>query len=297
LAVGFEEHPAVARRRVRLALRRARAEAGISQGEVAERLTWSLSKVQRIELGEVTVSVTDLRALADLYGTITPERFAELAGAARIARRSRWSIAPEYRDSLTPALIDLMGYEAHAHKIEVYQPVLVPGVLQTPEMADFILAYWKAVLETPERRRIRHEVRMLRRTQVIERANAPTYRLVLDESVLSRVIGGRSLMADQLEALEKFADMNRVHIRVLPLAEGGLMGLLGPFTLVSLDDDAIVYRETWSSDEIVDDARAVDAHSGYFAAMWEEALDEEKSLRLIRAKATNLRSDMDRYGP
>jgi transcriptional regulator with XRE-family HTH domain len=86
LAAGFEEHPAVARRRVRLALRRARTEAGHSQGEVADYLAGSLSKVQRTELGEVSVPVTDLRALADLYGTYSPERFAELASAARMRR-------------------------------------------------------------------------------------------------------------------------------------------------------------------------------------------------------------------
>ena len=296
MAVGFEEHPAVFRRRVRMALRKARSEAGISQGDVAERLAWSLSKVQRIEIGEVTVSVTDLRALADLYGGFTPEQFAGLVAAARIARRSRWSIAPEYRESLTPAMIDLMGYEAHARRIDVYQPVLVPGVLQTSEMADFILGYWQGVLN-PEQGRIRHEVRMLRRSQVIERGDAPAYRLVLDESVLSRVIGGRALMAEQLQALEKFAEMSRVHIRVLPLAEGGLMGLLGPFTLVELDDDAVIYRETWSTDEIVDDPKAVADHSGYFAAMWENALNEEASLRLIRARAADLASQLDRFGP
>jgi hypothetical protein len=35
----------------------------MSQGDVAASLGWSLSKVQRIEGGEVTISGTDLRAM------------------------------------------------------------------------------------------------------------------------------------------------------------------------------------------------------------------------------------------
>ena len=55
--------PAVARRRVWMALRRAREVKGYTQGQVAEEMEWSLSKVMRIEKGEVSISVSDLRAL------------------------------------------------------------------------------------------------------------------------------------------------------------------------------------------------------------------------------------------
>ncbi|GGM24848.1 helix-turn-helix domain-containing protein [Dactylosporangium sucinum] len=48
--------PAVARRRVRLAIRDARNAKGYTQGQVADAMDWSLSKVMRIESGEVTIS-------------------------------------------------------------------------------------------------------------------------------------------------------------------------------------------------------------------------------------------------
>lgn len=265
--------------------------------EVAERLGWSLSKVQRIEIGAATVSVTDLRALAELYDAFAPDRLADLANAARIARRSRWSIAPEYQRYLTPALIDLMGYEAKATVTKAYQPVLVPGVLQTPEMADYILNYWQGVIGE-EQRRVRHEVRMLRRRQIVERAGAADYRLVLDESVLGRNIGGRRLWAAQMEELEKLVGLSAVHIRVLPLSKGGVMGLLGPFAVIGLEeDDAVVYRETWDKDEVVDDVTVVGDHDRYFESMWAEALPEDATARLIRATAASLRADLDRYDP
>ena len=48
--------PAVARRRVRLAIREAREAKNLTQGQLATAMEWSLSKVMRIEIGEVTIS-------------------------------------------------------------------------------------------------------------------------------------------------------------------------------------------------------------------------------------------------
>src|SRR5690349_595810 len=62
------DSPAAARRRLRLAVRKAREASGLTQGQVAEQLSWSISKVNRMENGEVTISPTDLSALLNLFG-------------------------------------------------------------------------------------------------------------------------------------------------------------------------------------------------------------------------------------
>ena len=117
------ESPAVARRRVRLALRKARQSSALSQSDVAQRLGWSMSKMQRIEAGEVTVSGTDLRALLDLYGGFSDEDIERLTEDSRISRRQRWWTAPEYRDHLTSGLMQLLQFEAEASGVRAYQPV------------------------------------------------------------------------------------------------------------------------------------------------------------------------------
>ena len=48
-------------------MRKAREHKGLTQAHVAEATDWSLSKVMRIESGDVGISATDLRALLDLY--------------------------------------------------------------------------------------------------------------------------------------------------------------------------------------------------------------------------------------
>jgi transcriptional regulator with XRE-family HTH domain len=106
-----EEPPAVARQRVRRALRKARQATGLVQGDVAQRLNWSQSKVQRIESGAVGVSVTDLRALLGVYGIRDEALIEQLVKDAAISRRQRWSVPAEHREHLTSGLRQLLQFE------------------------------------------------------------------------------------------------------------------------------------------------------------------------------------------
>src|SRR4051794_31389036 len=90
--------PTIARRRVRLAVREAREAADLTQVRVAEEMDWSLSKVTRIENGEVSIAPNDLRALLELVGIDNDEKITELLSYARDARtrqRRAWYEAPE----------------------------------------------------------------------------------------------------------------------------------------------------------------------------------------------------------
>src|SRR5262245_2951824 len=60
--------PVAMRLQLRVELKRLRVGAGLTQKAVADSLDWSTSKVIRIENGSNAVSVSDLRALAGLYG-------------------------------------------------------------------------------------------------------------------------------------------------------------------------------------------------------------------------------------
>src|SRR5215510_9045042 len=83
--------PAVARHRVRVALRRARESRQLTQGQIAEAMEWSLSKVMRIEKGEVSISASDLRVLLDFLDIRDPEEVRQLLTDARTSRSERWS--------------------------------------------------------------------------------------------------------------------------------------------------------------------------------------------------------------
>lgn len=292
-----DEPPAVARQRVRRALRRARLGTGLIQGDVAKRLGWSLSKVQRIESGEVTVSVTDLRALLQIYGVEDATTVEQLARDAAIARRQRWWIAPEHRDHLTQGLRQLLQFEAEATTIRAYQPFTFPGVLQTPAMAEHLLGYFDKSL-TDEDRKVRFDVRMLRAKRIIGQAGAPTYLLMLDEAAIKREIGGRAVMAEQLEAVAEAAQRPNVHIRIVKLAQGVAVGMMGAFVVLDLTDDdaedAVLYREAYTTDSVTHDVETVAHYRAAFEATWPRCYDQTDSLRLIRAEAAALRASLIR---
>jgi len=194
-------------------------------------------------------------------------------------------------------MLHLAQFERECRTIRVYQPHLIPGVLQTPEYADSVLAWWKSDLSVEERR-VRYEFRMSRRRDVIEDDAAPEYFLVLDEVVLKRRVGGAAgIMAAQLEDLARTAGRPNVHLRVMEIEKGGTVGTLGPFTLLDVGhgetEDAVVYREYDLRDDLVDDPAQVERFGSAYERIWKLSLDEKKSLHRINAEAAHLRSISD----
>lgn len=287
------EPPAVARQRVRRALRKAREATALSQGDVAKRLGWSLSKVQRIEGGEVGVSVTDLRALLEVYGITDPQLIERLSEDARTSRRQRYLTAPEFREHLTASFRELMQFEQEAVSIRAYQPVFYPGLLQTPAVAESILLWWNETL-TEEARRVIFDVRMARRKQVLGREDGPEYFLILDESVIKRRIAGIKTTLEQLEEVVALAQRPNIHIRIVPFAKGAYMGALGPFQILDVDfDESILYREIYNRDELIHDLKEVNFHRDAFEHLWKVSLSEDATLRAVVAEAALLRSALD----
>src|ERR1700753_2695944 len=125
--------PVVQRRRLGGGPRRARLETGLTQDQVASAMDWSLSKLIRIENGTVTISTNDLKAVLAHYKITDEDRTANFLALARGAReRSWWS---NYRDVASPRLLQLIEYEAASIITRNFQPLLVPGLLQTKEYA------------------------------------------------------------------------------------------------------------------------------------------------------------------
>ncbi|GAA4702637.1 helix-turn-helix domain-containing protein [Phytohabitans rumicis] len=296
--MGIGESPAAARRRVRLALRRARDARGLTQQQVADGLDWSLSKVNRLEKGEVTVSRTDLLALLEMYGVADSAVIDDLVGAARRSRQRGWYDEPRYRETLTTAMLQLYQFEAEATAIRFYHSTLIPGLLQTPAYAEYILNFWQQELADSVRA-ARLETRIHRRGHVFDRDDPPDYLLILDESVLHREVGGPKVMAEQLRDLLNMMARPNMHVRVLPLREAAILAMLGPFQLFDLGDEenAVLYRETVLKDEILFAGEAIDRHRGYFEQMWSQAFPEDASARLIEAQAAAMLSALDRYQP
>lgn len=284
------EQPAVARRRVWMALRRAREAKGLTQGQVADEMEWSLSKVMRIEKGEVSVSVSDLRALLDYLDVNEAGEVKQLLDDARAARSERRTAGSAFRQHLTTPTQQLLQYEAEAVAIRHFSLVLIPGVLQTEAYARAVFESLRQNLSS-ETIRARIDIRMRRRESVLDRPDPPEYLFLLDETALAREIGGPRVMGEQLEVLLDIARETSALVRVVPLAAAPTLALLGPFMILDLDSEgnSALYRESsFDSDEMSHLPTTVNRHRAIFEELWSRAYSDAESAELIEASARRM---------
>jgi transcriptional regulator with XRE-family HTH domain len=239
--------PSVQRRRLTVELRKARANAGFTQKEVAEALEWSPSKLLRIENGQVGVAKTDLLALLHHYDVKDGGTIDELSRMAQEGRRQPWS---PYRDVLEPEFLTYLGYEGSASLIRTFEGAFVPGLLQTEE-------YAKAVSRVLDRGRRSEAVidrgieARMRRKELLDRTNPPDMFFILDEAVVSRWVGNESddgpvIMRHQLEQLKELNARDEMTIQILRMAAGAHFGLAGPFVMLEFpapEDNDLLFLE------------------------------------------------------
>ena len=183
--------PTVARRRVRLALREAREAANLTQLEVADEMEWSLSKVIRIENGDVSISPNDLRPLLGFLKIKDRVQINALIADAKIARMRQhvaWWQDPAFRD-LNPPLRQYIEYESVAIAIRSFAIRYIPGPLQLPAYANALTGpFTDEMPQAMPREKVEAlvEARRLRRESLLARLSSIDYYIVMDEAVFMR---------------------------------------------------------------------------------------------------------------
>lgn len=292
--MGAQVTPAVARWRLRTALRQAREATGRTQGQVADALDWSISKVNRIETGEVTISKTDTEAFLRLLGVTDPDEIESYLADTRAARSRGWWDEPKYRDNMTPAMLQLIQFERNATEIRDFQVFILPGLLQTERYADSLVETFADTI-TPDQRSMRIEARMRRQQELSTRADPPVFLAVIDEFVLQREVGNREIMAEQLGSLIRSAKEANTHLRMLP-KNAPPYALLGAFTTYSIGDerDVMLYHEAFITDECVYVTDEITKYRHRFEQIWETSLTEDVTLTAIEARYALTRAEIDR---
>ena len=262
--------PAVERRRLRVELRKLRLEAGLTQSDVVKAMEWSTSKLIRIENGDVSISVNDLKVLLAYYGISDNQvRVNELLESARTAKQQPWS---EFRDVHSPAFLTYLGYESSAATILEWEPLLVPGLLQTEE---YSLAQQLGVSKHSEADAHKRWEGRERRQELIERDNPPKMHFILYEAALWPAMGGPGTMREQLKRVKELSELTNVTVQVVPFTAGAHRGMKGPFILLEFDDpnlDDLLYLEH-SGGEVVtrDDTKVTSEYIERWADLRDEA--------------------------
>lgn len=276
-------NPMMHRRRLRAELRKARQARELTQEQAAREMDWSLSKIIRIEAASIGISSRDLKALLRLYGVTDSEHVDALLALARAARERSWWSA--YRDVAPRSLLQLIECESAASVIRQFETMFVPGILQTEDYAHAVIQDYFDERPGSDKLHALVELRV-RREELLDSANPPPCRFVLDEAVVHRLVGGSTIMRRQLRRLIELADIPHVTVELIPFSAGLHPGMRGPFEIIEFADPSdldMVFLEGSHGDTISDNPEDTLTYREKFERLVRASLGTRDSLaRLTR---------------
>jgi hypothetical protein len=262
-------------------LSRLRDKARVSQAQIADRLGCSVSKIQKIEAGEVGMVRAELEAMLTEYKVNDNRMCAELLELQRLGKQRGWW--SKFGAVPTP-FATFLGLESAATKIRAFEPMVIHGLLQTEDYARAI-AGTVAMTSDDEQRERQVRIRMERQDKVFSE-DPPEVWVILDEAVLHREVGGPLVMAGQLRHLLKLPKW--VTVQVVPFSNGGYPGTLGAMTIFEFEErlhTPVVYAEGQAGNlylEKEDDLRRCNLAYNHMTA---SALSKQESAKRFAAMA------------
>jgi transcriptional regulator with XRE-family HTH domain len=269
---------ALRRRRLGATLRAMRLGCGMTGEEAGRAVDHSASWLSRLEGGQISLRPIDLRRLLDLYGVHDVRTREELERLTTRRQRQGWLSG--YRAVVPDPYAKLIGYEDVATVIRSYENIVIPGLIQTREYADAL--FRDGLFNWPEEEiRDRTEVRV-RRQEVLRRANPPRLQMIIPESVLNNVIGGRGVMQRQLDVIAEVATRSDDEVLIVPSARTRPALSVSGFEILGFrSDPPIGYTENLSGGTIVD-GQDLGIYERCFDRLRALAVGPSESLDLIR---------------
>lgn len=218
-------------------LRKARKARGYGLRELARATGVHAAELSNWELGLRVPRIEEVALLLGHLRVLGAERD-RLFELARTAREPNWA-EKEMPDA--PAILTTLAeYERTAAAIFSWQPMLVHGLLQTPDYARAILALGGTPAQLIEQRL---KVRMIRQAALREH-RAPECSILLGEGALRQRIGGTATLVEQLRHLLDLP--RRIEVRVVPSGGDYHPGLNGSFSVFEYSDlPAIIFLDQY----------------------------------------------------
>ncbi|MCC9307595.1 helix-turn-helix transcriptional regulator [Kitasatospora sp. RB6PN24] len=249
-----------------------RERSGVSREQLAAEANYDLETVKSMEQGRRRPSVRLLQAaetLCDARGLLLAA--VDYLQPERIPRRTR-----EY-----------FALEHDAISVHTYEPLLIPGLLQTPEYARALMdSHCPPVSDELVDERV---AARLKRQEKLTRTPPALLGFILYAPALQTLVGGPTTMKKQLHHLLEVGELRNVSIQVLPAGRGAYFALTGAFNLLETPDHRRYgYAEGQESGNLYSDAEKVSNLSQRHGVIRMQALSTEESARFISAMADEL---------
>ncbi|MEV5573360.1 helix-turn-helix transcriptional regulator [Spirillospora sp. NPDC052269] len=277
--------PSIRRRRLSRELRGLRDASGHTAEEVWRALEWSQGKMSRIEQGDWRrPNPRDVRDLLDFYKIQDEAKRESLINLARESRQRGWWETTEFAGLFASSLA---GFEAEAKRIYTYQPLVIPGLLQTPAYTREVIR--RSMLRDPIEIGRRVEYRM-NRQKLLEHPDPPMLWAIIDESALRRPFGTTAEQAEQIQRLIDTGESDHIIVQVIPFEAGLHGGLTYAYMLMDYDlDPSVVYIELGNNALYLEEPKDLEAHSLRFQHLQSAALERDATLEWLADLLSELR--------
>lgn len=264
-------------------LRRLREASGLTLSEVVARIGMSESHLSRFEKGKRVPSPEDVSALLVIYGVTGEERLEILALARKAGQTGLWQ-----RDGSSESrFATLKLLESRATGLVSFEPLMIPGLLQTMPYAEACLR--KLLMMEDQAALEERVIGRIHRQAVLRGIGAPPLVSIIGETALRCLIGGREVLRDQLRYLAEVAERPNVTLRIVPATIGGHPGLMGSFLRMRFADrPSVVFLENQTSSLFLEDHREVTVYDRAIVELLSVAISEEDSVRLVAEMAATL---------
>lgn len=252
-------------------LRKLRERTGLLAFDFARVVGWSNSKVSRIETGLRGITEIDVVRYA-AYCRATPAEMEDLVSRCREAE------IPGYW--LSRRLSTLVFHENSATSSVSYDPLVVPGLLQTENYVRALIGREKLA---PDDARYRINARMDRQ-EVLRRRQ---FGFFIHEQALRLQVGDGQLMNEQMLKLVLLAEHPWISIRIVPAAAGARGAVGGEFVLFHFEEGPpLLHFGQGPISLFLEDRTYLDAYRGRLAAIADVALDRGQSREMLAAMAS-----------
>jgi transcriptional regulator with XRE-family HTH domain len=252
-------------------LRLARAAAGLSQEQLGQRIGYSAAQVGKVETGE--------RAPSQDFARGCDQALPETGGLLlRI-----YTLTQRWEGGYPSWFVEWIEAERRAASVSWWEPLLVPGLVQTSDYARALFEAWRSAGSDDELDQLVKG--RMERQLIFERPDPPSLWVIIDEGVLHRRIGGAKIMNDQLARLAELAGRPKITIQVVPGDVGAHVGLLGAFAIASANGAGTVYMESPDQGQTTETPSVVAKINATFDTLRAEALPRAASRDLIRRVA------------
>jgi transcriptional regulator with XRE-family HTH domain len=269
-------NPSALRWLVGVELANYRKRTGLDQAEGARRAGLGRAKLSHLETGERRQRPEDIAKLLAAYGAPQHE-INRLTSLAEVPDESTWWGA--WSDVVPDWFGTFVGLERLATKEFVFEPIVIPGLMQTED-------YARALSRSSQRVRVDHservvEVRMERAQRLIADKSLRLHAAVNEQALRLRV-GTPEIMRAQYEHLIDLAKQPNVTLQVVVPERGPHQATTGDFFVLEFDKARpIAYAEMQDGAMYVQHPGEVDTYRESARSLEDVGLSPEESRRLV----------------